>query len=135
MLGVEMETCTRCKERWFKMDLQVGICNTCRNRDAKGRTPYLISVDNNMDPGEYPLHLPKLTQVEEMIIARSHVQMVIYRFRGHQYHSSGHCVSFMQDIVRTVDTLPNLPSDLNVVLLRLFLILLLLPLPLPLPLP
>jgi hypothetical protein len=43
--------------------------------------------------------------------------MVLYRYRGHQYHYSGHCVSFMQNMVKTVDTLPNLPSELDVVVL------------------
>lgn len=42
-----------------------------------------MSVENNMDPGALPTHLPVLTQIEEMIIARSHVQMLVYRYRGH----------------------------------------------------
>jgi hypothetical protein len=71
-----------------------------------------------MDPGELPAYLPELTQVEEMIIARSHVQMMVYRYRGHQYHYTGHCVSFMQNTVKTVDVLPNLPSELDIVVLR-----------------
>jgi hypothetical protein len=53
-----------------------------------------------------------------MIIARSHVQMLVHRYRGHQYHYSGHCVSFMQNTVKTVDMLPNLPSELDIVVLR-----------------
>jgi hypothetical protein len=71
-----------------------------------------------MDPGTIPSHLPKLTQVEEMVIARAHVQMLVKRVRGHQYHYTGHCVTFMQNIVRTVNVLPNLPSELDIVLLR-----------------
>jgi len=71
-----------------------------------------------MDPGDLPTFLPELTQVEEMIIARSHIQMLVYRYRGHQYHYSGHCVSFMQNTVKTVDVLPNLPSELDIVVLR-----------------
>jgi hypothetical protein len=77
-----------------------------------------MSAENEMDPGEVPTHLPALTQVEEMIIARSHVQMLVHRYRGHQYHYSGHCVSFMQNNVKTVDALPNLPSELDIVVLR-----------------
>jgi hypothetical protein len=77
-----------------------------------------MSAENQMDPGVFPAHLPALTQIEEMIIARSHVQMVLYRYRGHQYHYSGHCVSFMQNMIKTVDVLPNLPSELDVVVLR-----------------
>ena len=118
MAAVEMETCSRCKERWFTMDLKDEICHRCFNRDRGNKTPFLMSADNEMDPGELPAHLPELTQVEEMIIARSHVQMLVHRYRGHQYHYSGHCVSFMQNNVKTVDMLPNLPSELDIVVLR-----------------
>jgi hypothetical protein len=113
-----MESCSRCKERWFCMDLKSDICHRCFNRDKGNKTPFLMSAENEMDPGEIPAHLPELTQVEEMIIARSHVQMMVHRYRGHQYHYSGHCVSFMQNIVKTVDILPNLPSELDIVVLR-----------------
>jgi len=100
------------------MDLKDTVCHRCYLRDKGNKTPFLMSVENEMDPGEFPAYLPALTQVEEMIIARSHVQMMVYRYRGHQYHYSGHCVSFMQNIIRTVDTLPNLPTELDVVVLR-----------------
>jgi len=43
---------------------------------------------------------------------------MVHRYRGHQYHYSGHCVSFMQNNVKTVDILPNLPSELDIVVLR-----------------
>jgi len=100
------------------MDLKHNVCHRCFNRDKGNKTPFLMSADNEMDPGELPAHLPELTQVEEMIIARSHVQMLVHRYRGHQYHYSGHCVSFMQNNVKTVDMLPNLPSELDIVVLR-----------------
>lgn len=118
MNRVQMETCGRCKERWFAMDLKGQVCHACFLRDKRNQSPFLMSADNNMDPGEVPAHLPELTQVEEMIIARSHVQMMVHRYRGHQYHYAGHCVSFMQNTVKTVDVLPNLPSELDVVVLR-----------------
>jgi hypothetical protein len=54
-----------------------------------------------------------------MIIARSHVQMVVFRYRRHQYHYLGHCVSFMQNTVKTVNILPNLPAELDIVLIWL----------------
>jgi len=77
-----------------------------------------MSADNNTDPGIVPNHLLELTQVEEMVIARAHVQILVKRVRGHQYHYTGHCATFIQNIVRTVDVLPNLPSELDIVLLR-----------------
>ena len=77
-----------------------------------------MSAANEMDPGAVPDYLPELSQLEEMLIARSHVQMMIFRYRGHQYRFSGHCVSFMQNTVRTVSVLPNLLTELNMVLVR-----------------
>ena len=118
MERVQMETCDRCQEHWFAMSLKDGICHSCFIRDKQNQTPFLMSVENHMDPGVLPAHLPVLTQIEEMIIARSHVQIVLYHYRGHQYHYSGHCVSFMQSMIKTVDMLPNLPSELDVVVLR-----------------
>src|SRR5258706_16007955 len=84
-------TCLRCKEHWFAMDLKDGPCHACFLRDKRNHSPYLMSVENEMDPGDIPAYLPELTQVEEMIVARSHVQMMVHRYRGHQYHYSGHC--------------------------------------------
>ena len=119
MEDVQIQTYERCQERGFAMDLKVGVCHHCYLRDAAGqKRPYLMSAENHMDPGTVLADLPELTQVEEMVIARAHVQMLVKRVRGHQYQYTGHCVSFMQDIVRTVDVLPNLPSELNIVLLR-----------------
>ena len=100
------------------MDLKGDVCHACFLRDKGSKTPFLMSAENEMDPGDVPAYLPELTQVEEMIIARSHVQMMVHRYRGHQYHYSGHCVSFMQNAVKTVDVLPNLPSELDIVVLR-----------------
>ena len=77
-----------------------------------------MSRENDMDPGVVPAHLPALTQLEEQLIARSHVQMLVHRVRRHQFHYSGHCVSFMQSIVKTVNILPSLPSELDIVLIR-----------------
>ena len=101
------------------MDLKSGVCHRCFNRDKGNKTtPFLMSVDNEMDLGDIPAHLPELTQVEEMIIAWSHMQMIVHRYHSHQYHYSGHCISFMQNTIKTVDMLPNLPSELDIVVLQ-----------------
>ena len=86
-----METCLYCRERWFNIQLKDNICRCYYLRDTDTSTPgrkqtlrpFLMSVDNEMDPGEVPAYLPALTQIEEMIIARAHVQMVLKRVRGH----------------------------------------------------
>ena len=78
-----MEICDQYQERWFAMNLKDGICHTYFLRDKHDQTPFLISAQNQMDPGVLPAYLSMLTQIEEMIIARSHIQMIIYCYCGH----------------------------------------------------
>jgi len=39
-----------------------------------------MSADNEMDLGDIPAYLLELTQIEEMIIAWLHVQIMVYRY-------------------------------------------------------
>jgi hypothetical protein len=56
----------------------IGIYKACV-RDAKSlkylSEPFLFSDANNIDLGAIPKHLPILTKVKEMIIARVHVYL------------------------------------------------------------
>jgi hypothetical protein len=80
MNTIKMDTCTRCNARWFDMRLKDDICYGCLLKDKGGQTLYFFSADNEMDLGIVPAHLPALTQIEEMVIAQSHVQMMIKRY-------------------------------------------------------
>ena len=68
-----METCSRYNAWWFAIDLKDQVCYACFLRDKGRKTPFLMSVENRIDPGELLAYLPTLTQVKEIIIARSHV--------------------------------------------------------------
>jgi hypothetical protein len=79
----------QCHEKWFNIQLnRAHACRRCVLKD-KGKEPFLMSDDNNMDPGEVPAHLPALSQVEEMLIARVHVHLEAERL---QYRYTGHTV-------------------------------------------
>lgn len=116
----EMETCVRCKERWFQMGLLHGVCSACLKRDryVQQGEPFLFSQGNNMDPGVVPDCLKDLTQMEEMVIAKAHCHMIMKRVRGHQYHYTGHAVCFWQNNVTFFDTLPSRPQHVDIVILR-----------------
>jgi hypothetical protein len=60
------------------MALKEGICYFCFLRDKAKPSPFFMSIENNINPGEVPAYLPALTQVKEIIIARSYVQMLVY---------------------------------------------------------
>jgi hypothetical protein len=80
MNQVEIETCSRYKERWFAIDLKNKVCYAYFLRDKGKKTPFLISAENKMDLGELLVYLLELTQVEKIIIARSYIQIIVYRY-------------------------------------------------------
>ena len=96
------------------MRLKDGVCDRCNvSKDKRNKSPYIMSDDNEMDPGEVPGHLPKLSQVEEMLISHTHVHLEARRVRGHQYQYTGHTVCFMNNTTKLYDTLPLLPHQLD----------------------
>ncbi|OJD25595.1 hypothetical protein ACJ73_03032 [Blastomyces percursus] len=118
---IKMEECDRCHANWFNMNLQHGVCGTCRHADNPKRRqdgPYLYSAANRLHPGDVPPELPQLSQTEEMLIARIHICVQVCQVRGHQYKYRGHIVHFLQNTRKMTTKLPHLPRDLDIILLR-----------------
>jgi hypothetical protein len=89
-----------------------GVCKRCR-KDSK------FTAANNMDPGPGPpAHLPKLTSMEEIMIAPIQVFMQVWQIRGMQYTYSGHVCNFARDVGTMATKLPLLPEECDVVILR-----------------
>jgi hypothetical protein len=118
---VILDHCTRCKETWFTNNVVDGVCKKCRttrDKSKKDDEPFLMSVENLMDPGGVPPNLPELTQVEEMLIAKVHVMVEVHQIRGQQYRYSGHVCNFLRDVGKIYNKLPLLPQNLEIVLLK-----------------
>ena len=62
--------------------------------------------------------LEGLTQVEEMLIARAHPIMSVYRKKGGQRGYSGHVVNLPQNIQGFLNKLPSHVSDLPLLVIR-----------------
>jgi hypothetical protein len=62
------------------MKLKDSICYTYALKDKGGQTLYLFLAKNNINLGIVLAYLLALTQIEEMVIACSHVQMMIKRY-------------------------------------------------------
>lgn len=91
------------------------MCTRCK-RDK--RDPPHFSAENDMWPGEVPPCLRGLTQVEEMLIARTCPIMSVYRKHGGQRGYRGHVLNLPQDVQEFLDRLPCNVSDLPVLLVR-----------------
>ena len=108
---IKMEECTECNEKWFDMEVVEWMCKWCRQ--ASGAPP-LYTDANNLDVGLVPDHLPELTQIEELLIARVHVHLQVWQVKGQQYKYRSHVVDFMQNTPKIYHKLPLLPRDLDV---------------------
>ena len=96
------------------MRLKDSICDCCNiSRDKGNKSPYIMSNENEMAPGEVPEHLPKLSQVEEMLISHAYVHLEARWVHGHQYQYTGHTVCFMNNTTKLYNTLPLLSHQLN----------------------
>ena len=88
-------------------------CAHCTH-DKKKR----FSRDNGMDPGPVPPQLQGLTQVEKMLISAVMPMMSLYRLPLGQYGYSAHVINLSQEVSSFVTSLPRLPSDIDVILVR-----------------
>jgi ATP-dependent DNA helicase PIF1 len=77
---------------------------------------------NNADPGmlSADLHdiLDGFTQMEEMLCSRASPCFLMWVSKGGQYKARGNVITFSQDISQLCTTLPRLPEELDVLIVR-----------------
>eukprot|EP00919_Chromeraceae_sp_WS-2016_P064154 GHVR01151777.1.p1 GENE.GHVR01151777.1~~GHVR01151777.1.p1 ORF type:complete len:273 (-),score=19.31 GHVR01151777.1:1189-2007(-) len=123
MEDVKLEKCNNCLRRWIGLNCQfkqmgaerVLMCSKCRKNHLT------FSLANNTIPEsdeEVPICLRNLTFLEEMLIARVSLLIIITRLRGGQFSYSANCIAFPQDVQTLCDTLPRHPKDLDIIVVR-----------------
>ena len=75
-------------------------------------------MENSLIPSSVPLELKDLTQVEEMLIARTLPIMRVYIKPGGQRGYSGHCINLPQNVTELATSLPRYPKDLAVIIVK-----------------
>ena len=58
------------------------------------KSPKKFSADNNMEPGDVPDELKRLTEIEEMLIAQVFTVMSIYKLREGQNRYKRNVINF-----------------------------------------
>eukprot|EP00919_Chromeraceae_sp_WS-2016_P012925 GHVR01030271.1.p1 GENE.GHVR01030271.1~~GHVR01030271.1.p1 ORF type:complete len:209 (+),score=15.34 GHVR01030271.1:560-1186(+) len=124
MGDVKLETCGNCLRKCIGLKCQlkqmgretVLMCYSCRMNSLT------FSLANHTIPeadDEVPECLKGLKLLEEMLIARVSLLILITRLRGGgQYSYSAHCIAFAQDVQTLCDRLPRLPQNLDIVVVR-----------------
>lgn len=114
MASCVVYACSTCSERFPRLTALASTeCAHC-SRDSKK----CFSSRNGMDPGEVPPPLQGLTQVEEMLILAVMPMMSVYRLPLGQYGYRGHIINLPQDISSFATSLPRLPTELDIIVVR-----------------
>ena len=83
---------------------------------------HCFSAQNFTDPGVIPEDLREtlhgLTQMEEMLCSLASPCFLMWVSKGRQYKSHGNVITFPQDLAPLCTTLPHLPEELDVLLVR-----------------
>lgn len=113
-MAYKFNLCSICHERRLEMKMTPKeMCFRC----AKEKTSIKIfSSDNNMDPKSVPSELQDPTIVEQQLISRISPAINIHMLKHGGIASSGHCVTFPQQINEPATDLPKLPSEINIIL-------------------
>ena len=90
--------------------------------DALQKNIHRYSVENHADPGNIPPHLRPilfdLTQMEEMLCSLVSPCFLMWVSKGGQYKTCGNIITFSQDIMQLCVALPQLPEQLDVLVIR-----------------
>ena len=78
----------------------------------------MFSKENSMNPGEVPPKLTGLSVVEKQLICRIAPAIHVHMLKHGGIASSGHCVTFPQEVNEPAQILPRLPEEINVVKVR-----------------
>ena len=98
------------------------ICRFCRNelKICEKNSDYvpLFGKENETIPGPQPKWAQNLTQMEELLVAPILTMMSIYTLSGGSHKAKGNCINFEQNIEEITDTLPRVPMELDVLIIR-----------------
>lgn len=129
----ENEECSTCHESFPGIHVTATQCDQCA-REVRTLlvifpmlTPlqhgiHCFSAQNSADPGIIPPDLCEilagLTQMEEMLCSLASPCFLMWVSKGGQYKSRGNVITFPQDLAPLCTTLPRLPEELDVLLVR-----------------
>jgi hypothetical protein len=112
LMNISLESCGSCHESWFDLNTVNGVCDKCRK---SGKWQH----SNKMYPGPGPpVHLPVLTQMEEMLISPVHALVQLWQIRGGQTKYTGHTCNFPCENAIFHARVPLLPEECDVMIMR-----------------
>lgn len=112
MRTLHLELCSNCNKRTRHSEIVRNNCSTCRRSDIN-----LFSAENGKAVGEVPGELRQLTMIEQILIARVHPVVSVFKIRGQQRAYSGHVMNFVQHVENIATRLRHNPRNIDSVII------------------
>ena len=100
---------------YLKMSKTPNVCSRCYADKSQIK---MFSAENNMDPGSLPDELIGLTVIEQQLIARISPCINVHMLKHGGIASSGHCVTFLQNVNEPSQIFPRLPKEIEMIRIR-----------------
>lgn len=100
---LEWKVCEICHKKDFKSPYDRKQCSDCAS----------FTADNDMDPGDLPVELQNLSFIEQLLIARIHPIVSLYKLRRGQFKYTGQVINFPQNVQEVYTSLPQKITDLT----------------------
>ena len=110
-ISLSINFCSICKERRIGMKISNEVCKQC---STYKNIIQLYSEDNNMDPKLSPPEMSDLTVIEQQLISRISPCINVHLLNHGGIASSGHCVTFPQEVNEPAKRFPRLPKEIEV---------------------
>ena len=110
-LSLSINVCSIFKERRIGMKISNKVCKRC---SIDKNIIKLYSEDNNMDPKPSPPEISDLTVIERQLISRIEPCIYVHLLNHGGIGSSGHCVTFPQEVNEPAKIFPRLSKEIEV---------------------
>ena len=118
--NIHLNECSICRE--LSLNINLNMCNRCSNYPIITNQDLITNLAllnpfcelNNMYPGDIPLQLQGLSQIEQILISPiKPIVQVFHLTANGQYGYRGQVINFGQDITQIVTQLPHLLNSIS----------------------
>ena len=110
-ISLSINFCSICKERRIGMKISNEVCKHC---STDKNIIHLYSEDNNMNPKLSPPEMSDLIVIEQQLISRISPCINVHLLNHGGIASSGHCVTFPQEVNEPEKLFPRLLKEIEV---------------------
>ena len=115
-MNYQIQSCIICHE--CRLEMNMSQENVCRRCFTDKQPVKFFSTKNNMNPGKLPKELQGMSIVEQQLISKISPCINVHMLKHGGVASSGHCVTFPQEINQPAHIFSRLPPEIEILKVR-----------------